>query len=83
MTDAGDGEHDWDWIAWDMHPRAGPRLISDWKYTPTAGFGILVKDALAGKKPATEPAALFCLAQRRKGIAVAYLRLARDLKQMQ
>ena len=32
-----------------MHPRAGPRLISDWKYTPTPGFGVLVKDALAGK----------------------------------
>jgi mannose/cellobiose epimerase-like protein (N-acyl-D-glucosamine 2-epimerase family) len=45
-------EHNWDWIAWDMHPRAGPRLISDWNYTPTPGFGILVKDALAGKYPA-------------------------------
>jgi hypothetical protein len=42
-------EHDWDWIAWDMHPRAGPRLIADWKYTPTPGFGVPVKDALAGK----------------------------------
>jgi Tol biopolymer transport system component len=48
-------EHDWDWIAWDMHPRAGPRLISDWNYTPTPGFGVLVKDALAGKYPAKEP----------------------------
>jgi Tol biopolymer transport system component len=45
-------EHDWDWIAWDMHPRAGPRLISDWKYTPTPGLGVLVHDALAGHYPA-------------------------------
>jgi hypothetical protein len=44
-------DHDWDWIAWDMHPAAGPSLISDWKYTPTAGFGMLVKEALAGKYP--------------------------------
>jgi hypothetical protein len=47
-------EHDWDWIAWDLHPRAGPRLISDWKYTPTPWFGQLVKDALAGKYPTQE-----------------------------
>src|SRR5262249_38694263 len=47
-------DHDWDWIAWDLHPRAGPRLISDWKYTPTPGFGLLVKDALAGKYPAKD-----------------------------
>jgi hypothetical protein len=24
-------DHDWDWVAWDMHPRAGPRLVADWK----------------------------------------------------
>lgn len=40
-------ESDWDWIAWDMHPQAGPRLISDWKYTPTPKFGAHVKKALA------------------------------------
>jgi Tol biopolymer transport system component len=51
-------EHDWDWVAWDMHPKAGPCLISDWKYTPTPGFGALVKDALGGKYPSRErPAA--------------------------
>jgi hypothetical protein len=52
-------DNDWDWIAWDMHPKAGPRLISDWKYTPTPGFGVQVKDALAGKYPsrATPPGA--------------------------
>jgi mannose/cellobiose epimerase-like protein (N-acyl-D-glucosamine 2-epimerase family) len=42
-------DHDWDWIAWDLHPHSGPRLISDWKYTPTPGFGVLVKEALQGK----------------------------------
>jgi hypothetical protein len=45
-------DHDWDWIAWDMHPRAGPRLISDWQYTPTPAFGAHVKRALAGEYPA-------------------------------
>lgn len=35
------------WIAWDLHPAAGPTLISDWKYTPTPSFGSIVKDALA------------------------------------
>ena len=47
-------DHDWDWIAWDMHPRAGPRLISDWKYSPTPDFGVLVKSALAGKYPQSQ-----------------------------
>lgn len=42
-------ENDWDWIAWDLHPAAGPRLVSDWKYTPTPAFGAHVKAALAGK----------------------------------
>src|SRR5439155_6031031 len=44
-------DHDWDWIAWDMHPRAGPRLVSDWQYTPTPAFGAHVKRALAGEYP--------------------------------
>ena len=41
-------QHNWNWSAWDMHPGAGPRLISDWKYTPTPAFGRLVKQNLAG-----------------------------------
>ncbi|HEV2471771.1 MAG TPA: cellulase family glycosylhydrolase, partial [Chthonomonadales bacterium] len=41
----------WNWIAWDMHPRAGPTLISDWNYTPTPGFGVYVKEELAGTLP--------------------------------
>ncbi|MDE2126807.1 MAG: cellulase family glycosylhydrolase [Armatimonadetes bacterium] len=47
-------QHDWNWIAWDMHPSAGPTLVSDWNYTPTPVFGVMVKDALAGNYPAGE-----------------------------
>lgn len=36
----------WHWTAWDMHPAAGPRLISDWQYTPTPSFGLPVKRLL-------------------------------------
>lgn len=35
------------WTAWDMHPAAGPVLISDWNYTPTPSFGVIVKEALS------------------------------------
>ncbi len=38
----------WAWTAWDLHPFAGPKLISDWKYTPTPHFGAIVKEALLG-----------------------------------
>ncbi|HXR07033.1 MAG TPA: glycoside hydrolase family 5 protein [Candidatus Acidoferrum sp.] len=40
-------EHQWSWTAWDLHRAAGPTLISDWNYTPTPRFGVLVKEALA------------------------------------
>ena len=56
-------DHDWDWTAWDLHPAAGPTLISDWSYTPTPTFGVFVKQELAGTLPpyvppaATAPAA--------------------------
>ena len=40
-------QHHWCWTAWDLHPGAGPTLISDWDYTPTEKFGVLVKNALA------------------------------------
>jgi hypothetical protein len=39
--------HSWPWTAWDMHRSAAPCLISDWNYTPTPHFGVLVKQALA------------------------------------
>jgi len=35
------------YAAWDLHPAAAPCLISDWKYTPTPSFGVLVKASLA------------------------------------
>jgi TolB protein len=41
--------HEWAWTAWDLHPAAGPRLISDWKYTPTPHFGALVQATLLGE----------------------------------
>jgi hypothetical protein len=47
--------HQWAWTAWDLHPAAGPRLISDWKYTPTPFFGKWVKQALDGALPKYEP----------------------------
>jgi hypothetical protein len=48
-------DHAWDWTAWDMHPKAGPCLISDWDYTPTPGFGKWVKLALLGTLPPDTP----------------------------
>ncbi len=33
------------WTAWDFHPHAGPTLIKNWSYEPTA-FGWFVKDML-------------------------------------
>jgi endoglucanase len=49
--------HDWSWTAWDLHPAAGPRLISDWSYTPTPAFGAWVKQALLGTLPPYTPPA--------------------------
>jgi hypothetical protein len=39
-------EKEWGWVAWDLHPHAGPRLVSDWNYTPTPAFGAHVQAAL-------------------------------------
>jgi endoglucanase len=44
-------DHKWSWAAWDMHPAAGPRLISDFRCTPTPSFGKWVKQALDGTLP--------------------------------
>ena len=44
------------WIAWDLHPNAGPCLISDWEYTPTPEFGVWVKKSLEGTLPPFVPA---------------------------
>jgi dipeptidyl aminopeptidase/acylaminoacyl peptidase len=48
-------DHGWAWTAWNLHPRAGPRLVSDWKYTPTPTYGKWVKVALAGTLPRSTP----------------------------
>src|SRR5262245_11052056 len=61
-------QHDWDWIAWDMHPQAGPRLISDWNYTPTPTFGVHVKNALAGNYPISQTPPSAKSAQPKVGI---------------
>jgi endoglucanase len=50
-------DNNWNWTAWDLHPAAGPTLISDWNYTPTPKFGVLVKQALEGTLPAYTPPA--------------------------
>ncbi len=47
--------HQWAWTAWDLHPAAGPRLVSNWKYTPTPHFGRWVKEALLGTLPPYTP----------------------------
>jgi endoglucanase len=44
-------DHNWSWVAWCFHPKAGPPMLSDWNYTPTPDFGIFVKQALAGELP--------------------------------
>ena len=48
-------DHNWSWTAWDMHPGAGPRLISDFSCTPTPRFGKWVKQALDGTLPPYTP----------------------------
>jgi hypothetical protein len=49
-------DHNWAFTAWDLHPEAGPTLISDWNYTPTPDFGVYVKQLLVeGKLPRYTP----------------------------
>ena len=48
-------DHQWSYTAWDLHPHAGPTLIADWNYTPTPGFGVFVRQMLAGTLPAYTP----------------------------
>lgn len=50
-------DHQWSYTAWDFHPAAGPTLISGWDYKPTPGFGIYVKQMLAGTLPRYTPPA--------------------------
>jgi hypothetical protein len=48
-------DHQWSYTAWDLHRAAGPTLISDWNYTPSARFGVFVKQSLEGTLPAYTP----------------------------
>jgi hypothetical protein len=49
-------DHNWSFTAWDLHPTAGPVLISDYNYTPTPDFGVYVKELLVtGKLPKYTP----------------------------
>jgi hypothetical protein len=50
-------DHRWSYTAWDLHPAAGPRLISDWNYSPSPRYGLFVKEALDGTLPAYTPPA--------------------------
>ena len=40
-----------DWTAWDMHPKAGPVLVSTGTIRLLPLFGVFVKQALAGTLP--------------------------------
>ncbi|WP_395749131.1 glycoside hydrolase family 5 protein [Prosthecobacter sp.] len=41
-------QHHLHWTAWCFHPKATPRVLLDWDYTPTPFWGVFVKQALAG-----------------------------------
>jgi hypothetical protein len=43
-------EYRLNWTAWCFHPKASPRLLLDWDYTPTPFWGVFVKEALSGKR---------------------------------
>ncbi len=43
-------KHRLNWTAWCFHPKAAPIMISDWKYTPSPGWGVMAKEALGGKQ---------------------------------
>ena len=42
-------KHKLNWTAWSFHPKATPRALADWDYTPTPFWGTYVKRALAGE----------------------------------
>lgn len=43
-------QHKLHWTGWCFHPKATPRMILDWDYTPTPFWGQHAKDALGGKQ---------------------------------
>jgi hypothetical protein len=61
---AGIQENNWAFVAWDLHPAAGPTLIADWNYMPTPDFGVYVKQLLVtGKSPGYTPPDLSKIAE--------------------
>ncbi len=43
-------KHRLNWTGWSFHPKAGPRMLEDWRYTPTPYWGDYAKRALAGEQ---------------------------------
>ncbi|CAM3161820.1 glycoside hydrolase family 5 protein [Rariglobus hedericola] len=43
-------KHRLNWTGWAFHPKASPRMLLDWDYTPTPFWGQPAKDALSGKQ---------------------------------
>ncbi|MGE9291219.1 MAG: cellulase family glycosylhydrolase, partial [Puniceicoccales bacterium] len=43
-------EYQLNWTAWCFHPKASPRMLLDWNYTPTPFWGVQVKEAFGGKE---------------------------------
>jgi hypothetical protein len=43
-------QHKLNWTGWCFHPKASPRMLLDWNYTPTPFWGQQAKDALSGKQ---------------------------------
>jgi endoglucanase len=50
-------DRNWSYTAWDLHPAAGPTLITDWDYTPSPFFGADTKQMLPGTLPRYAPPA--------------------------
>lgn len=43
-------KHRLNWTGWSFHPKAGPRMLLDWQYTPTPYWGEPARRALAGEQ---------------------------------
>ena len=43
-------KHKLHWTAWSFHPKAAPKIISNWQYEPTPFWGDYVKSALGGRE---------------------------------
>ena len=43
-------KHRLHWTGWSFHPKAGPAMLSDWRYTPSPFWGAWAKRALAGEQ---------------------------------